>query len=208
MACSIVYRVPWAIKAFVKISRGGACGGGAFLDWNFTFDNRVLFVSIDYFLYREIREKQFLSLEIHWYWGTWIIHQARKGLVRNYECSKDFFTWDAWTSMRCSWLTSFWCLSFDELSGPSLSPPSLHIWENWWKWDVLCCGTGWKVRQTDHQPHSCSQLNQPITPLSLLFQAVADPHLSLLLFHRRHHRLGSKAFISSVVGFITSLKSD
>lgn len=166
MACSIVYRVPWAIKAFVKISRGRACDGGAFLDWNFTFDNRVLFVLIDYFLYREIREKQFLSLEIHWYWGTWIIHQERKGLVRNYgECPKDFFRWDAWTSKREMQLTDlilvseFWWIvnSFSFSSFPPLR-------ENWWKWDVLRCGTGWKVKQTDHQPHPCSQLNQPIIP--------------------------------------------
>lgn len=176
MACGIVYRVPWAMQVFVKISRGGACGGGEFLDWNFTFDNRVLCVLIDYFLYREIREKQFLSLENHWYWGTWIIHQERKGLVRNYDgCSKDFFRWGAWTSVRCSWLTSFlvselWWI-VESFSFSSFPPDLGKLME------MGCSshGTVWKAKQTNHQPHPCSQLNQPIIPSPCSTKLWLDP---------------------------------
>lgn len=112
MACSIVYRVPWAIKVFEKISKAGACDRGGCLGWNFTFDNRFV-VLIDYFICREMKEKRFLPLESHWHWVTQIIYQERKCLVRNFgECSKDFFRWAAWTLMRRSCLISFLMFEF------------------------------------------------------------------------------------------------
>lgn len=139
MACGIVYRVPWAMKVFVKISRGGACGGGGDSWTEISHLTIVFYVCLLIIFFTEKQEK---SNSCHWKTTD---PGEPESFIRRERALLETIMGAARTSSgevlgqvsdAVDWPHS-WCLSFDELLSPSLSPPSLRIWENWWKWDVI-----------------------------------------------------------------------